>query len=101
MIINNNNLGNKQSEFLNSNFKKNNPVESSKINKEKKTQSFGFNEDLSMYKYTNPANKDAMYNKSLAMLQERYNNNLITLEEFKKQCNKIGKQRRNNTNNKK
>ena len=38
-------------------------------------------------------NKKDMADKSFAMLQERYNNGTITLEEFNKQCNKLNKLR--------
>ena len=37
----------------------------------------------------NVMNKNDMADKSFAMLQERYANGLISLEEFTKQCNKL------------
>jgi len=75
-----------------SNFKKNDPYEF-KEKKEKKRKTFGFNEKTSAYKYTDPTNKKDMYDKSIAMLNERLENNLITLDEFNKKCNQIGKRR--------
>ena len=41
----------------------------------------------------NVMNKNDMADKSFAMLQERYANGLISLEEFTKQCNKLNKLR--------
>ena len=35
--------------------------------------------------------KNDMADKSFAMLHERYENGLISLEEFTKQCNKLNK----------
>lgn len=37
--------------------------------------------------------KSEMLDKSYAMLKERYQNGLITLEEFNKKCNKLNKMR--------
>lgn len=39
--------------------------------------------------------KSEMLDKSYAMLKERYQNGLITLEEFNKKCNKLNKMRNN------
>ncbi len=39
----------------------------------------------------NVMDKNDMADKSFAMLQERYANGLISLEEFTKQCNKLNK----------
>ena len=39
----------------------------------------------------NVMDKNDMADKSFAMLHERYENGLISLEEFTKQCNKLNK----------
>lgn len=52
-----------------------------------------FVNELSNQAHTNPINNNDMYDKSLAMLHERLKNGLITLEEFNKKCNIIGKKR--------
>jgi len=41
--------------------------------------------------YSNPLNKNEMADKTYHMLEERYKNGLISLEEFHKQCNKLSK----------
>lgn len=41
--------------------------------------------------YSDVNSKSEMADKSFAMLQERYNNGLITLEEFTKKCNNLNK----------
>ena len=46
-----------------------------------------------IHSLNNASNKDEMLDKSFAMLQERYNNGTISLEEFTRQCNKINKLR--------
>ena len=46
-----------------------------------------------IHNLTNANNKNDMLDKSFAMLQERYNSGVISLEEFTKQCNKINKLR--------
>ncbi len=53
-------------------------------------------EDISQFKYTNPKDRDAMCDKSLAMLKDRYEKKLITLDEFKRQSDKIRKFRGKN-----
>ena len=53
-------------------------------------------EDISQFKYTNPKDRDAMCDKSLAMIKDRYEKKLITLDEFKRQSDKIRKFRDKN-----
>ncbi len=53
-------------------------------------------EDISQFKYTNPKDRDAMCDKSLAMIRDRYEKKLITLDEFKRQSDKIRKFREKN-----
>ncbi len=50
-----------------------------------------FVEDIKTINYANPTNREEMRNKSLSMLQERLDKGLITLEEFKKKCNALRK----------
>jgi len=53
-----------------------------------------FTKDISAFKYTDPIKTEDMYDKSLAMLHERYKKNLITLDEFNKKCEQLGKVRK-------
>lgn len=51
--------------------------------------------DRNALNFQNTNNKDQMADKSFAMLQDRLNHDLISLDEFTKMCEKIRKQRRN------
>ena len=48
-----------------------------------------FKEDTIAKQYNDPTNKHEMADKSFAMLQERYNNGLISLDEFNKKCREL------------
>ena len=48
-------------------------------------------EDIKSINHSNPISNKDMRTKSLAMLQERLDNGLITLEEFNKKCNALSK----------
>lgn len=92
----NNNKLNTNTQFEQNRFQKSNAqveqnqqILSSKANFKDNT----FTEDLSTFKHTNATNNNDMYDKSLAMLHERLDNNLITLEEFNKKCEQLGKKR--------
>ena len=43
--------------------------------------------------HTDVMNKEEMADKSFQMIEERYKNGLISLEEYTKQCNKLNKLR--------
>ena len=43
--------------------------------------------------HTDVMNKNEMADKSFAMIEERYRNGLISLDEYTKQCNKLNKLR--------
>lgn len=81
MIIGNNNSTN------NSNFMKNVP------NNPGSNKSHTLPERKAAQINANVMDKNDMADKSFAMLQERYANGLISLEEFTKQCNKLNKLR--------
>ena len=49
-------------------------------------------EKTNTMQHSNILSKDDITQKSFAMLQERLSNGTITLEEFNKMCNKLGKQ---------
>ena len=49
--------------------------------------------NLASFNQTDPANRQAMADKSVAMLHERYQNNLVSTDEFNKKCNNIAKNR--------
>lgn len=88
MIIGNNS-NNFNNSFLNNNKMKNNQT----------NNNFNPNllaKNLDHFKYTDPTNKNDMCDKSLAMLQDRYEKKLITIEQFQKQCERIRKNRGKN-----
>ena len=92
MIIGNNQNNNR----LTSNFKErhNLVMEEGKKNQNQVNM---YHEDKA-YKITSsdPTNKIAMSDKAFSMLQERYRNGLITVEEFNKKCEQLNKFRENN-----
>lgn len=94
MIIGNNRSDNKfkDNNFLNDNFdtKFNQYKDNSKITKKKNI----FVKDIKEQAHTNVNSEDDMYNKSLAMLNERLKNGLITLEEFNRQVKELARKRR-------
>lgn len=94
MIIGNNRNDNKfkDNNFLNDNFdtKFNQYKDNSKITKKKNI----FVKDIKEQAHTNVNSQDDMYNKSLAMLNERLKNGLITLEEFNRQIKELARKRR-------
>ena len=87
MIIGNNN-------FNNNNFtnKFNRIKKEGERNKERLNPTLV---DKKSFNYSNTKSKQQMADKSFAMLQDRYNNGLISLEEFTRKCNNLEKQRRN------
>ena len=87
MIIGNNN------NFQNSGTKLINKLKSSHSNHAGPNNNFGFTEDLSSYSHTSANDEIAMYDKSLAMLKERYQKGLIDADEFNKKCEEIGKKK--------
>lgn len=61
-----------------------------------KVKNFNYNKSQILdesKKYTNIKNKNEILNKSFLMLQERYNNGLISIEEFTKKCEQLNKTR--------
>ena len=54
-----------------------------------------FVKDIKEQVHANVNSKDEMSDKTLAMLHERLAQGLITLDEFNKQCEKLGKKRNN------
>ena len=93
MIIGNNQNNNS----FNNNF--NNKWHSVNENSQNKQQNRNvFVKDIKEQKYSNPMNNNDMYDKSLAMLHERLEKNLITMEEFNKKCSELGAQRQNKNN---
>lgn len=89
MIIGNNNFKDQKPNFT-SNFDERFQTIVNE-NKNNNNNNSNFNENINNYSDVN--NKNDMTNKSFAMLQERYNNGLISIEEFTKKCNQLNKQR--------
>jgi hypothetical protein len=50
-----------------------------------------FTNNLASYRYANPLDSEKMYEKSLAMLQDRLDKGLISMEEFNNQVKKIAR----------
>lgn len=82
MIIGGNNS------FNNKRFEKTN---FSDLHKEEKRNVFTNN--LDSYRYANPLDSKMMHEKSLAMLQDRLDKGLISMEEFNNQVRKITRNR--------
>ena len=82
MIIGGNNS------FNNKKFEKTN---FSDLHKEEKRNVFTNN--LASYRYANPLDSEKMHEKSLAMLQDRLDKGLISMEEFNNQVKKIARNR--------
>ncbi len=85
MIIGNNtNLNHNQNTFLN--------------NQDNDNQTSFLDSDMMREKnramqHTDVMSKSEMKDKSFAMLQDRLNKGLISMEEFNKMCNNLGKQK--------
>lgn len=97
MIIGNNNnnqsfakpLGN---HFENGQFKnQNNTFQQNMKNNQKNI----FTKDIKTNQHINPVNKNDMADKTLALLHERLEKGSISLDEFTRQCELLGKRRDN------
>ena len=97
MIIGNNNnnqsfakpLGN---HFENGQFKnQNNTFQQNMKNNQKNI----FTKDIKTNQHINPVNKNDMADKTLALLHERLEKGSISLDEFSRQCELLGKRRNN------
>ena len=91
MILNNkpNNLS--TNHFENNQFKNKNLEFQERLNQSQEKNIF--TEDFTTQKHTNPIDKNDMSDKSLAMLHERLKQGTITLDEFNKKCEQLGKRR--------
>ena len=91
MILNNkpNNLS--TNHFENNQFKNKNLEFQERLNQNQEKNIF--TEDFTTQKHTNPTDKNDMSDKSLAMLHERLKQGTITLDEFNKKCEQLGKRR--------
>ena len=90
MIIGNNfNNPNQQANRFHSNFKR---VQ----NQGRQNNSNAFVKNLSSMAHTDAANRDAMHDKTLALLNDRLQKGQISIEDFNKQCQQLGKLRNKN-----
>lgn len=89
MIIGNNNIG-KQG-FVSNNRQMQEKINENNINNNQRPLISPMNEKASTMIHTDVMNKNDMYNKSFAMLQERLNNGTISMEEFNRKCRELGK----------
>lgn len=94
-------IGNEKSpnnnQFLKNNFNKK-PQQASRnintnINANINLNTSLLTKDIKNYQYSNPLDNNDMSNKSLAMVKDRYEKGLISLEEFQKKCETIRKNR--------
>ena len=101
MIIGNNNTNRPSNNFnrpnnFNTSMKNNFENKWQKINEQNKnnqTRKNIFVKNIKEQKYASANNTEAMYDKSLAMLHERLEKKLISIEEFNQKCAQLGKQR--------
>lgn len=112
MIIGNNgsNFGN-QNNFRNTN--NNNQIPSmpnsfenrfnkvQEYNRERQPMGNGFVKNIQDQKYSSAADTHGMQDRTLAMLHDRLEKGTISLEEFNRQCELLGKQKQNMTKNNK
>ena len=93
MIIDKNNFNNQMNNFSKSNNNFNNQPENFNRTIDALNSKYQnpFVEDIKTKSHANPANKKDMSDKTLAMLHQRLESGHITLEEFNKQCAKLGK----------
>ena len=89
MIIGNNNIG-KQG-FVSNNRQMQEKINENNIHTNQSLIVSPMNERASTMIHTDVMNKNDMYNKSFAMLQERLNNGTISMEEFNRKCRELGK----------
>lgn len=95
MIIddNFNNNGNHFKNFNNSNTE---PIVPKKLHTNNGTISRDNNlltKDLSAFGHTDPTDSQAMGDKAVAMLHQRYKNRLVSSNDFNQKCNNIAKNR--------
>lgn len=86
MIIDNSN-NNPMNE--NNNFK--NKMNEIKKNSELNTFNNKFVDDITSLQHSDPTSKNDMHNKSLALLQDRLEKGIITLDEFNKKVANLNK----------
>ena len=96
MLIGNNNNGNKF--FLNKKMTNNDDFNKN-LNSLNQANNKTFDknifvEDIKTISHSNPTSRKDMRNKSLAMLQSRLENGLITLEEFNRKCHELDKDKK-------
>ena len=80
-------LGNRfeNNQFINQNQQFQNQMESQNKNI--------FTQDIKSQQHINPINKNDMTDKALALLHERLEQGVISLDEFNKKCKELGKKR--------
>lgn len=100
MIIDNRKPGQQSNSFQNNNFEN----KWNQINENNNTTANGRNmfvKNIKDQKYANASNTSGMQDKTLAMLEERLKNNLISLDEFNKKCAQLAANRQNSQKNNK
>ncbi len=56
----------------------------------------GLIDNVNSPRFNNPLDQDQMSDKTLSMLHERLNQGLISLDDFNRKCNELGKKRNKN-----
>ena len=77
-------IGNSNNNPMNENTNFNNKMNEIKKNSELNTFKNPFVEDINSLQHSDPTSKNDMHNKSLAILQDRLEKGIISLEEFNK-----------------
>lgn len=92
MLIGNNNPLNNKNNFYNNSLKEKNNFETrfNRLKNDTKNNN-KFVEDIYNQVHSDPTSAKDMKSKSLAMLQERLDKGLISLEEFNKKCTQLRK----------
>jgi len=97
---NNNNTNNNNMPSMPNNFENRfNKVQ--EYNRERTQMSNGFVKNIQEQKYSSVTDTHGMQDRTLAMLHDRLEKGTISLDEFNRQCELLGKQRQNMTKNNK
>lgn len=99
MLLGNNNNQNfsnpLKNNFENTGFVNKNHEFQQNINQQMNQKNI-FTNDIKTQQHINPINKNDMSDKTLALLHERLQKGTISLDEFNKQCEILGKKRQSN-----
>ncbi len=84
-------IGNSNNNPMNENTNFNNKMNEIKKNSELNTFKNQFVQDINSTQHSDPTSRTDMHNKSLAMLQDRLEKGIISVEEFNKKVSNLNK----------